>query len=818
MNAAAHEAIYSGVAEAHEEARNEYAEVTRGTLGYKFRSINSAVKNAGRNKTLLIKAITPDDGSPSNLRTCLEASELLHASILVMQAKFDDYDNHYNQFAMTCGDGSGDDTQIPPDLAKRHDAITKCFNEMLVTCQAERGKVQEPEGSATTLNSSFSSAQGSPGVTQPQKNQQFKPHEGLKPTEKLSDNPNAKEVKDFIRQFSAYFKSGNLDQADPEIQRAYLQANMSEILYERANAADPNPKAPIDPTNTNSGFFKYLLRACGELEQGRLTKFGAMFTTRHDTKGGELEPWLNMLSRMQRLGKECNFHKLDHDTIIALYCVVYCKDPKLTEEFYKVPPPFSLEAYFNVAMRHHSMLQQTKQNRELVAAAEGQSTNISVNATSTSGGKKCCKLCARPANPDKAFCTPCFSDIRRPASERSRISEYNCTKCNTKGNHVAAACTGKAYWPGWIDPKKGAKTTSRASRKPEKDDRSSRSRSKSGGSRSNSKSRGRRDPTPASKNWSANAVDNKVYQVPGYGPNPDTVNKRVTHVRIRFVNPADNEDFIADEDKTSHITQVLVYEYVRNKYCDRNRRLKAMARMKHYKQPAPQPWIPLLTPVLFIVQTALSLLTSCLRLPQTLASRVIQSYTRMTTLAIDFATTLTSGMTTPVTIPVNTVRVSINGMSRSYNPFDTLKSWPGCLNRNRLHQDLDDLRVMVGCSLHERNDCHTRHQLAVEACPDTGAAMSVVSKDIVDRLNAPIVRPPATVNLTAANDEPMATLGICQLRLFLEDQFFDVECLVTPAMTGRLLVGRPDLYKMRIISPHFPHLLSDSAWTTLQQD
>ena len=167
----------------------------------------------------------------------------------------------------------------------------------------------------------------------------------------------------------------------------------------------------------------------------------------------------------------------------------------------------------------------------------------------------------------------------------------------------------------------------------------------------------------------------------------------------------------------------------------------------------------------------------------------------------------------PLTVHVNTVRVAVHRVSRDHDPFDTLDAWPGCVDRR--HPVLDDLRMIVGCSLHERHDSNSRHQLAVEACPDSGAAMSVISRDITNALNAPVTEPAAQINLTAADESSMTADGIAQLRVFTNNKTFDIDCVVTPAMSSRLLIGRPDLQKMRMLPPGFPGIMPDDVWATL---
>ena len=835
MSNAEREAIYAKVAQAAEEAAAEYAEVTRNTVAGKYRALTRAIENCNSLKALLEQALAPPTGTRLNVSTCDTQCESLKAAIQVMIHKKDTYSKVYDQFVIAKGNGDYDEEAIPEGMKDMCTTITATFDTTLTDCTKASARFDRTHYGLSTNSGQAPAAPGATPAAATPKAQSFKPHEGLRPSPPLPAQPTAKQVKDFIEQFTAYYKSG-IQGADPAIQRAYLKANMSELLYDRVNAEDPNPSSAIDPEELRSGFFKYLLEACGEVDCGKLTKFMQLVTTRQERKGGSLEPWLTMLQRVQTLAKECEFSGLDHDTILALYCVSHCEDPELSKEFMKVPPPFTMAAYKKVALRYHTMVQQMERQKELQSKSAPEQ-QVSVNAVSQSKTKRC-KCCNAKYNTSRDYyvvCGKCMADLKRPENERSRVSGYNCSKCNTKGNHVEAACTGKAFWPSGIDGKKGHVGSS-ANRGRGRDTNRSRRDGSQGRSSSATRGNSRRSPTPASKNFSANAVDNKIYKVSGKGPDMDTVNSRVSSVRIRYALPAHSFGSAAWlYDKTSHITEVLIYVYTRDKLEDKLRRVKQLARAKHtYRKVTPvKPWNPIVGPITLLLTLTMTIASGISQLFSSLYWFLYRthdfilspSFSRLSTLMSYMShvshtvASLFNNLIYPCyfNVQVNTVRVSVNGMSRSYNPFDTLKNWPGCLNRNRLHQDLDDLRVMVGCTLHEVNDCHTRHQLAVEACADTGAAMSVVSKDIIERLNAPTASTGNEINLTAANDAPMTTYGVAELRLFTEGKTFDINCLVTSAMTGRLLIGRPDLYKMRIISPSFPSVMPDKVWDDLQQ-
>ena len=830
MSTAETRAIYAQVAKAQLELDAEYDTVTRTQLGIKCRELKRAMDSAERFRVLLTHALTPAVANgPINERECYSTGENLQAKVLVMQAKFAIYEKVFDLYVYQSS-ATGDEydvDNIEGWIKDRHVTVTAEYNTALTACATEKAKV--PQRPALPAAAAVGGAAPDP------RPRSFKPHEGLRPTDKLPAQPTAKQVKQFIEEFAAYFKSGELEHADPQVQRAYLKLNMDEHLFNRVNGDDPKNNAAINPTELRSGFFKYLLDTCGELNEGKLTKFITLFTSRHEKTGpgGRHEPWQNMLQRVQTLATECEFYDMAHDTILALYCVAWCDDPELSKEFMKLGPPFNIQAYRKCAQRYHTMQHQLERVHALTASATPAPSTVSVNstnATTTPGRGAPCKCCGIKTGHHKfPTCSPCDRDLRRPASERTRIPGLKCSACGLKGNHVDSVCIGRAFWPRYIDPEKGY--IPRPQGGGPRDSRSARRGSDRQGSDSRNSSAGsgnrntRRDPTPASKNFAANAVGSKVYTVPGDGPNPNVLNNRVTSVRVRFIDPsARHNPYAGCDDKTSHVTEVIVYEYVKPKH-DKARRIKcikAQARMRHQTATttaAQGPWIPLLLPAMFALNTLLTLYFMAQAMPTT-AQDTLLAAPRLLKQLIHQATAPLNDTTDAIRInvPVNTVRVSINGINRSYNPFDALKRWPGCLNKARLHQDLDDLRVMVGCSLHENANSHTRHQLAVEACADSGAAMSVVSTDIVQRLNAPITKESRLLlSLTAANDAPMRATGTARLRIFMENKWFDVDCLVTPSMTGRLLIGRPDLAAMHIIPPNFPAIIPDSAWEKLQE-
>jgi hypothetical protein len=126
---------------------------------------------------------------------------------------------------------------------------------------------------------------------------------------------------------------------------------------------------------------------------------------------------------------------------------------------------------------------------------------------------------------------------------------------------------------------------------------------------------------------------------------------------------------------------------------------------------------------------------------------------------------------------------------------------------------LDNMHVLVGSTDNEVKG-GKRPVVPVAACPDTGAGRSVCGPDLLKALRVQETQK-ENVTLTAANGEKMPYEGTVRLRLKFEDHLTDIQALVTSSVKGRLIVGKPDLIRMRVIPPNFPSVIPQEAYQLL---
>ena len=129
-------------------------------------------------------------------------------------------------------------------------------------------------------------------------------------------------------------------------------------------------------------------------------------------------------------------------------------------------------------------------------------------------------------------------------------------------------------------------------------------------------------------------------------------------------------------------------------------------------------------------------------------------------------------------------------------------------------EPLDNMHVLVGVTEHEIRQRDERMVVPTAACPDTGAGRSVCGPDLIEALGAETTTE-ENVTITAANGMEMSYEGSASLRVKFEDQLSDIKVLVSKSVKGRLIIGKPDLIRMRVIPPHFPCVIPQEAYKIL---
>ena len=623
----------------------------------------------------------------------------------------------------------------------------------------------------------------------------------LKPVKTLDVSDTLRDFEKWINEYRVYHSRSNFAHALVPEQRSFLARCMSDALWRRATALESpaEAKMPLDPSNTQSGIFYYIL-GCFGTSDPLLSKRSNLFSEKSGrmkcSGQGKYESYPAFLARLNQRLLEADFDKMNLDQIKQALILHYITDPELLAKVMEKTDPSPDEQHM-VCMRYHEMQQKT-------AAMEG---SLPPATISLARAVKTCVRCNANNQQRGAFCGPCGKDIRLPSDQQNRVKYFECTICKYVGHHLTAACSKNNKDRVHIE--RGEKEAGG----PPRQNPPPRPR---GGGRG-----GRRGPTAYSNksrgfrgggNVPARAVaqsDTRSYTVTDSGDESDldestayetTVEENSSNINVVRVTLTHEKLSAATSGSTYRVDPATPKRKVRP---ERHWRLKALARSRRvrsrfYASPSKP--------------TTDSGATQGKH--RTLTNVVMKFLGRLISMSIFLSKIfMGKGPQQPVnpcpTIPLHTIRIMPETVEATVSRVapSTSRKPPalGTYSDPSACPDLDNMQITLGNALAEKRG-KDRVRQDVQACPDTGAARSICSPTLAINLGARIHKR-EKVNIIAANGAGMTNAGTATLRVIFQDVPLDVDMLLTPDIGDRCLIGLPDLKRFNIVPKNFPCIL-----------
>ena len=767
----------------------EHESVTYASLAAQMGHVTRRLNEVDESRGLLEAANKEKTFKNEKLR--MDLAKTLQKEMGAMMLAMKAYSTKLTNYCVTTSPSDPFDSADTKAVIDRHDKKKKEVAQMRFNCLALLSKMETPD----TGGDDDDGDDDDDDRSKKDGNKPGKPVAELKPRNCLAANPSARDVKQFIKDFIPYFDSG-VDKATPAQQRVYLSNCMDQALWSLLDSNDADPESSIDPRNTDSGIFRALIRLTGESDGGLTNKRCEWHRVEQKEQGGLFEKWSELDARLQKLMTDIDFWKTPLDKIAATRYIAAVRDPKLLEKLFELKDP-SLADVRRVGENY----QDKQTSLEVHYKLTGKNKKQEIAVTFVQAGQKkknmknICRCCGtKTKGPARMFavCQQCRDDLAKPKPERTRVSTFNCTKCDIKGNHKAEVCRGMEieHRPASSSPR-------------------DRDRSKSNSpTRSTSRARsttpkGRRTPTPASKRHQANSIGVTQWVEPGVSMLETNVGFFAIDVKISKSGPQTPPNDFSK--------QVYMYdpsEEAKKKAQKTTVGPKPLRKSKPAKKKAGKKF-----PVRTYLEKRRRLITRA-RLTQAKSARRRRPKTRRPWK--NFLRTLVSVMISPVVSAVTWIGKQVKRSAEHKSQLTTkLPVWimSAAVREDDKPDCLDNMHVLVGVTEHE-NLGGRRPVVPVAACPDTGAGRSVCGPDLLKALQVEETEK-ENVTITAANGEDMPYKGTAKLRLKFEDRLTDVQVLVTSSVKGRLIVGKPDLIRMRVIPPNFPAVIPDEAFQML---
>ena len=619
----------------------------------------------------------------------------------------------------------------------------------------------------------------------------------LKPTKTLDVGDSLRDFEKWIDEYRVYHSRSNFAHALVPEQRSYLARCMTDALWRRATALESSAEAklPLDPSNTQSGIFYYIL-GCFGTSDPLLTKRSNLFSEKSGrmkcSGQGKYESYPAFLARLNQRLLEADFDKMNLEQVKQALILHFITDPELMTKIMEKTDP-SPDEQHHVCMRYHEMQQKT-------AAIEG---SLPPATVSLARAVKTCVRCNANNMQRGAFCGPCGKDVKLPSDRQVRIKYFECTICKYVGHHQTVACSKNNRDRVHIE--KGEKAAGNAT----KQSPAPRPRGGRGGRRGptsySNKSRGFR----GGGHVPARAVQSETqsYTVTDSGDESDldestayetTVEENSSNINVVRITRTQARLSTATSGRTYRVDDPVTPG------CDvkpeRHWRLKALARARRARSR------------LYASPSKPASDTGATQGKHKALTIVVMKFlgrlfAMLTFLSKAFMGKCSMQPTRPCpSVPLRTVRVvketpeaTVSRVAPSTSRKPPVYSDPTAC------PDLDNMQITLGNTLAEKRG-KARVRQDVLACPDTGAARSICSPKLAIELGARIHRR-EKVNIIAANGAGMTNAGTATLRVIFQNVPLDVDMLLTPDIGDRCLIGLPDLKRYRIVPQDFPCIL-----------
>ena len=620
----------------------------------------------------------------------------------------------------------------------------------------------------------------------------------LKPTKTLDVSDTLRDFEKWISEYRVYHSRSNFAHALVPEQRSFLARCMSDALWRRATALESpaEAKLPLDPSDTKSGIFYYIL-GCFGTSDPLLSKRSNLFSEKSGrmkcSGQGKYEAYPAFLARLNQRLLEADFDKMNLAQVKQALILHFITDPELMSKIMEKTDPTPDEQHM-VCMRYHEMQQKT-------AAMEG---SLPPATISIARAVKTCVRCNANNMRRSAFCGPCGNDIKLPSDQQRRVKYFECTICKYVGHHLTAACSRNNRDRVHIE--KGEKEAGHSP----KQNPTPRPR---GGGRG-----GRRGPTNYSNksrgfrgggNVPARAVaqsETHPYTVTDSGDDSDldestayetTVEENSSNINVVRITRTQARLSTATSGHTYRVDPVTHKGDVKP---ERHWRLKALARARRARSRFyASPRKP--TSDSGATQGKLRTMT---KVVMKILGRL---FTMLAFLSKAFMGKCPKGSVSPCpTVPMGTIRIVHDTMDATVSrvaPSTSRK--PPAYSYPHECPDLDNMKITLGNALAEKRN-RDRVRQDVQACPDTGAARSICSPNLAINLGARIHKR-EKLNIIAANGAGMTNAGTATLRVIFQGVPLDVDMLLTPDIGDRCLIGLPDLKRYNIVHKDFPCIL-----------
>ena len=118
--------------------------------------------------------------------------------------------------------------------------------------------------------------------------------------------------------------------------------------------------------------------------------------------------------------------------------------------------------------------------------------------------------------------------------------------------------------------------------------------------------------------------------------------------------------------------------------------------------------------------------------------------------------------------------------------------------------NLDNMPIILGNSCAEKMKSG-RIRTSLMACPDSGATRSLCDPKIASSLGCKIYK--EKIKISNASGTAMKYEGTAYLRVSFKNTKTEVPFLLSSDIDGRVIIGKHDLIRMRVLPPNFPQIL-----------
>ena len=797
-----------------------HEEVSQPSLSAHMGHVTRRINEVEQSTELLRLALNPTEGSVV-AEIVKHLAKTLESELDALMAAAKVYSDKLTNYCVTTDPADPFNSDRTKDARDKHDLKSAKVKTTRIGALVQLSKV--PEVTASTRAQADDEDDGDSDGQERRNNNTGKPVQELKPRNLLPSSPSAKEVTQFLKDFIPYYDSG-VKKATAEQQRVYLANCMDPALWSLLETYDTAPETHIDPRNTTTGLFRALIKITGEADGGLTNKRCEWHRMEQAETGGTYEKWSELDARLRKIMIEIDYWQTSHDKLAAARYIAAVKDPKLLEKLFELRDP-SLADVRRVGENYQDHQTSLEVHYKIMGKTKSKST-VPVTMVMAKEGRKCMCCAGKvgyrvPKTAKYPLCLECYKDIQKPTKERIRISKFNCHKCNTRGNHKQEMCTGIEI-PGPPNPsgqpRGRPKDRDSRQRSPSRSQSRGSSRASSGGSRQRGGRRG--TPTAASKRHQTNfigvaqvmkAEDNMLDTDVGFYNvrirNKDTLEELNDFKRQAIKVTKDNADQkIVIQEVVEKLNESAPNETVQatraqhkthtpwKKRVKRNRFRRTVWRAR-YNRTKPRKQTDRASPGWYKV---MSLLITYLLMPLISVYKLVSRGAERVPAGIK-----------PGKDKRENIQVTISTVNVHAGKVELLNT-----KVEEAAEPLDNMHVLVGVTEHEIRQRDERMVVPTAACPDTGAGRSVCGPDLIEALEAETTTE-ENVTITAANGMEMSYEGSANLRVKFEDQLNDIKVLVSKSVKGRLIIGKPDLIRMRVIPPHFPCVIPQEAYRIL---